>query len=46
VAIGADGIMVQRTVYVIDKAGRIVFAQRGMPADAEILASIKAELGK
>ena len=43
---GADGIMVQRTVYVVDREGKIVFARRGMPADAEILASIKAEPGK
>jgi thioredoxin-dependent peroxiredoxin len=43
---GADGIMIQRTVYVIDKEGKIVFARRGMPANAEILASIKAEPGK
>ena len=42
---GADGIMVQRTVYVVDREGKIVFARRGMPADAEILASIKAEPG-
>jgi thioredoxin-dependent peroxiredoxin len=40
---GADGIMVQRTVYVIDKTGIIVFARRGMPSDAEILASIIAD---
>jgi len=40
---GAGGIMVRRTVYVIDKEGKIAFAQRGMPSDAEILASIKAD---
>jgi peroxiredoxin Q/BCP len=40
---GAGGIMVQRTVYVIDKNGKIAFAQRGMPSDAEILASIKVD---
>jgi peroxiredoxin Q/BCP len=37
---GADGLIIKRTVYVIDPAGVIVFAKRGMPPDAEILASI------
>ncbi len=31
---------IQRTVYVIDKAGRVAFAKRGMPSDEEILDSI------
>lgn len=37
---GAKGLMVQRTVFVIDKKGKIVFAKRGMPADSEILSAI------
>lgn len=37
---GTNGLMIQRTVYVIDKEGKIVYAKRGMPPDSEILASI------
>jgi peroxiredoxin Q/BCP len=37
---GTDGLMIVRTVFVIDKKGVIVFAKRGMPDDSEILASI------
>jgi peroxiredoxin Q/BCP len=33
-------LMNQRTVYVIDKEGKIVFAKRGKPPVAEILSSI------
>lgn len=37
----AKGAMMnQRTVYVIDKEGNIVFAQRGKPSVADILSSI------
>jgi peroxiredoxin Q/BCP len=37
---GTSGLFIKRTVYVIDKKGVIVFAKRGMPSDAEILAGI------
>jgi peroxiredoxin Q/BCP len=37
---GTDGLMIVRTVFVIDKKGVIVFAKRGMPDDSEILAAI------
>ena len=38
---GCDGWpMLKRTVYAIDKHGKIVFAQRGMPTDDEILKAI------
>ena len=37
---GTDGFMIQRTVYVIDKEGKIVYAKRGMPPDSEILQAI------
>ncbi|HEX2959537.1 MAG TPA: peroxiredoxin [Chitinispirillaceae bacterium] len=33
-------LMNQRTVYVIDKEGKIIFAQRGKPPVTEILSSI------
>ena len=33
--------MNQRTIYVIDKQGTIIYAKRGKPAVSEILASIK-----
>ena len=38
----ADGMLfVSRTVYGIDKEGRIVFAEKGMPANEKILKSFK-----
>ncbi len=41
-AYGAKGIpVVKRTVYAIDKDGKVAFAQRGMPSNSEILASLK-----
>ncbi len=41
---GCRGLMgiTKRTVYVIDKSGKIVFAERGMPANSAILASLKS----
>lgn len=44
-AYGCGGLMVRRTVYVIDPQGKIVFAQRGMPTNAEIVKAIR-EAGK
>ncbi len=40
---GAKGLMVKRTVVVIDKEGKIAYYKQGMPPNAEILASIKDE---
>jgi peroxiredoxin Q/BCP len=41
-AYNAKGLLfTKRTVYGIDKEGKIVFAQRGMPSDREILAAFK-----
>lgn len=38
---GCEGVlMVQRTVFVIDPEGKVVFARRGMPSDKEILDAI------
>jgi peroxiredoxin Q/BCP len=34
------GLLVRRTVYVIDKRGRVLFAQRGKPAVAAIQAAL------
>ncbi|MBN1867814.1 redoxin domain-containing protein [Candidatus Sumerlaeota bacterium] len=40
-AYGCEGILATiRTVYAIDKEGKIVFAQRGMPSTAEILEAL------
>ena len=39
-ALKANGKSIHRTVYVIDRAGRVAFAKRGMPSDEEILAAI------
>ena len=38
---GANGIVNRRTVYGINKDGRIAFAERGQPAPAKILAAIE-----
>ncbi len=35
------GLLVRRTVYVIDKRGRVIFAQRGKPAVAAILSALE-----
>lgn len=40
---GASGLMIQRTVFVIDKEGKIVYAKKGMPPDSEILAAISGK---
>jgi peroxiredoxin Q/BCP len=41
---GCNGaLMVQRTVYAIDKQGVIVFAQRGTPSTSDILKAIPVE---
>jgi thioredoxin-dependent peroxiredoxin len=45
-AYDADGIMVVRTVYVINPKGIIVYAKRGLPPDSEILEAIDNDLGK
>ena len=37
---GAGGLFVKRTVYGIDKAGEIVFAERGMPSPEAILQAL------
>jgi peroxiredoxin Q/BCP len=37
---GCDGLMIRRTVYVIDTTGKIIFAKRGRPANEEILKAI------
>jgi peroxiredoxin Q/BCP len=39
-ALKENGTSIERTVYVVDKEGKIAFARRGMPADSEILAAI------
>lgn len=36
------GLLIRRTVYVIDKKGRVVFAQRGKPSVAAIQAALNA----
>jgi thioredoxin-dependent peroxiredoxin len=40
---GAKGLMVKRTVVVIDTKGNIAYYKQGMPPNSEILASIKDE---
>jgi thioredoxin-dependent peroxiredoxin len=40
---GAKGLMVKRTVVVIDKEGKIAYYKQGMPPNSEILAAIKDE---
>jgi thioredoxin-dependent peroxiredoxin len=43
---GAKGLMVKRTVVVIDKEGTIAYYKQGMPPNSEILAAIKDEKDK
>jgi peroxiredoxin Q/BCP len=38
----ANGLIVKRTVYLISREGKILFAQRGMPSPGEVLAAAKA----
>jgi peroxiredoxin Q/BCP len=40
-ALKENGKSIERTVYAIDRSGRIVFAKRGIPADDEILAALR-----
>ena len=42
-AIKPDGSGIQRTVVAIDKAGRIVFYERGAPPPGNILQAIQAD---
>jgi peroxiredoxin Q/BCP len=35
----ANGLIVKRTVYLIGRNGKILFARRGMPSPAEVLAA-------
>jgi peroxiredoxin Q/BCP len=37
----ANGLFVKRTVYLIGRDGKILFARRGMPSPAEVLALAK-----
>ena len=37
----ANGLFVKRTVYLIGRDGKILFAQRGMPSPGEVLALAK-----
>jgi peroxiredoxin len=39
-ALKENGKSIERTVYVIDRAGKITFARRGIPSDDQILESI------
>jgi peroxiredoxin Q/BCP len=39
---GAQGLFVRRTVYLIDSAGVVRFAQRGTPSPDQVLAAIPA----
>ena len=45
-AYGTKGLLTKRTVYGIDKDGRIVFAQRGVPGTDEILSAFEEKPGK
>ena len=39
-AYGCNGFMINRTVYIIDTAGVIIFSRRGKPATSELLKAI------
>jgi len=40
-ALKENGKSIQRTVYVVDKAGMIRFAEQGMPPDEKMLEAIR-----
>lgn len=40
------GLLIRRTVYVVDKTGRIIYAQRGNPSPADIRHSLRAYPGE
>lgn len=40
-AYGCKGLFTKRTVYAIDRSGRIVFAERGRPSTDEILGALE-----
>ena len=40
---GSGGLLVRRTVYAIDKSGRIAFAARGKPEPSRILAALPSD---
>ena len=44
-ALKSNGKSVQRTVYVVDPDQKIVFAEKGMPADQKMLDAITAHSG-
>jgi peroxiredoxin Q/BCP len=37
----ANGLIVKRTVYLIGRDGKILFARRGMPSPGDVLAAVK-----
>jgi len=37
----ANGLAIKRTVYLISPGGRILFARRGVPSPAEVLAAVE-----
>lgn len=41
-ALKADGKAIQRTVYLVQRDGRIAFAERGAPAVEQIVAAVRA----
>ena len=41
-ALKENGSSILRTVYIIDKEGKIRFAERGMPDDAKLLEAISS----
>lgn len=40
-ALKADGKGIQRSVYVVDRDGRIAFAVRGAPPPSEVVAAVR-----
>jgi thioredoxin-dependent peroxiredoxin len=43
---GTDGMMIARTVYVINPKGSIIYAKRGLPPNSEMLDAIDEDMGK
>ena len=41
-ALKENGISIERTVYIIDKEGKVAFSKTGMPSNEELLATLEA----
>ncbi len=41
-ALKENGKSIERTVFIVDKEGKVAFAKKGMPSDDELIATLEA----